>query len=210
SWWAALERRGVRIVERCAVEGWAKRDGRALAVRTVQGEISADAFVVATGAWTPTLNRQLGVRVPIQPGKGYSVTMPRPARCAGLPMLFEEDRVAVTPMETGYRLGWMMEFVGYDATIDRARVRVLFDAAAKYLHEPSAEPVVEEWFGWRPMTPDGLPIIDRSPRMDNVLIAAGHNMLGLSMAPATGRLAAELLAGRPPHTNPTAYSIRRF
>jgi D-amino-acid dehydrogenase len=78
-----------------------------------------------------------------------------------------------------------------------------------YLRDPLAEPVQEEWWGWRPMTFDGLPIIDRSPALPNVWIAAGHNMLGLSMAPATGKLVAEMLGGKP-HLDPTPYSLRRF
>jgi D-amino-acid dehydrogenase len=87
---------------------------------------------------------------------------------------------------------------------------LLTDAARLYLHEPTCAPVVEEWYGWRPMTYDSKPIIDRSPRLSNVLIAAGHNMLGLSMAPATGKLVAELLSGDRPHLDPAPYTLKRF
>ena len=69
---------------------------------------------------------------------------------------------------------------------------------------------MEKWFGWRPMTPDGIPIIDRSPALNNVLLAAGHNMLGLSMAPATGRLIAEMLAGKAAHLDLSPYAVRRI
>jgi D-amino-acid dehydrogenase len=200
----------VTVREGCAVREVVREAGRARAVRTTQEEMSADAFVFATGALTPLLSGQLGCAIPIQPGKGYSITMPRPARCPSLPLLFDEHRVAVTPMRSGYRLGSTMEFAGYDATIDRRRLDLLREGARHYLHEPSCEPVEEEWFGWRPMTYDGMPIIDRSPVMANVLIAAGHNMLGLSMAPATGKLVAELLGGDPPHVDPSPYSLRRF
>jgi D-amino-acid dehydrogenase len=148
--------------------------------------------------------------VPIQPGKGYSITMARPARCPTIPLIFDEHRVAVTPMRSGYRLGSTMEFAGYDTSLNRARLNLLREAARHYLHEPLGEPVLEEWYGWRPMTYDGKPIIDRSPALGNVWIAAGHNMLGLSMAPATGRLVAELLDGRPPHIDPAPYSVKRF
>ena len=156
------------------------------------------------------MGRHLGCRLPIQPGKGYSITMPRPSLCPRRLLIFEEHRVAVTPLRSGYRLGSTMEFAGYDATLDRRRLDLLRDAARRYLQEPLAEPVQEEWFGWRPMTYDGKPIIDRSPAVSNVVIAAGHNMLGLSMAPATGKLVAELLANRPPHLDPAPYSVRRF
>ena len=116
--------------------------------------------------------------MPIQPGKGYSLTMPRPAVCPKIPLIFPETRVAVTPFQSGYRLGSTMEFAGYDESIRPERLQLLKDGATAYLREPYCEPVLEEWFGWRPMTYDSLPIIDRSPKYDNVIIAAGHNMLG--------------------------------
>src|SRR5262249_26423119 len=123
---------------------------------------------------------------------------------------FEEHRVAVTPMRTGYRLGSTMEFAGYDTRLRPERLELLREAARVYLREPYAEPVEEEWYGWRPMTPDGIPVIDRSPALGNVHIPAGHNMLGVAMAPATGKLVAELLGGRTPHVDPSPYTVRRF
>jgi D-amino-acid dehydrogenase len=210
SWRSVLEARGVTVRDGCEVTGFTRDGGTARAVHTATGDVPADAFVLAAGAWSPFLNDHLGCRIPIQPGKGYSVTTARPARCPRVPMIFEEHRVAVTPLASGYRLGSMMEFVGYDATLAPERVGYLKKAAALYLYEPAGEPVEETWFGWRPMTPDSRPIIGRSPALSNVVIAAGHNMLGLSMAPATGKLVAELLDGRPPHLDPRPYSPRRF
>jgi len=210
SWRSALVSRGVTVREGCKVRGIVKERGRGRAVVTEQGELSADAFVFATGALTPRWAGQLGCRIPIQPGKGYSITMPRPARCPSIPLIFDEHRVAATPMRSGYRLGSTMEFAGYDISLNRRRLEFLKEVARHFLHEPYCEPVEEEWFGWRPMTYDGKPIIDRSPAMSNVLIAAGHNMLGLSMAPATGRLVNELLGGQVPHVDPDPYSVKRF
>lgn len=210
SWRRALEAKGVEIREQCPVRGFVEGNGQASALATDAGEMKADAFVVATGAWTPLLQSQLGGRVLIQPGKGYSITMKRPAVCPALPLLFEEHRVAITPMHTGYRIGSTMEFAGYDTTLNRRRLEILKRGTAHYLREPFGEPVEEEWFGWRPMTPDSKPIIDRSPLMRNVVIAAGHNMLGLSMAPATGKLVAEMLGERATHIDLSPYAIGRF
>ncbi len=201
---------GVAIQEKCEVLGITKSKIGVTAVRTATGDIHGDEFVVATGAWTPLLNQELGCRVPIQPGKGYSVTMPRPALCPTYPLIFEEHRVAVTPFRSGYRLGSTMEFAGYDDSLNRSRIGLLTDTAKLYLRDPLAEPVLEEWWGWRPMTFDGLPIIDRAPVGGNVLIAAGHNMLGLSMATATGKLVAEMLTGASPNVDPSPYSLKRF
>jgi D-amino-acid dehydrogenase len=210
SWRRLLGGRGVVIRENCDVTGFQRDGNRARAIVTVSGELAADAFVVAAGALTPVLSQHLGCRIPIQPGKGYSITMPRPTRCPVIPLIFPETRVAVTPMRSGYRLGSTMEFGGYDATLNRRRLDLLKEGARAYLHEPYCEPVQEEWFGWRPMTYDGKPIIDRSPAMDNVVIAAGHNMLGVSMSPGTGRLVAEMLNGVATQINPEPFWVRRF
>jgi len=210
SWRRALEAKGVAFREGCELLGFTPATGRARAISTTGGEVAADAFVIATGALTPLLSRHLGSKVPIQPGKGYSLTMPRPAACPVIPLIFPEHRVAVTPFRDGYRLGSTMEFAGYDATIPRGRLKLLKDGAEPYLREPYADPVVEEWFGWRPMTYDGLPIIGRGPILENVLLAAGHNMIGLSTAPATGRLVAELVGGDRPHLDPAPYRVGRF
>lgn len=208
---AVLERMGVTIREGVQVLDFVERDGRAVAVRTDDGEVEAEAFVVATGAWTPHFARAVGGRIPIQPGKGYSITMKRPAACPTRPMIFQEHKVAITPMKSGYRIGSTMEFAGYDTTLNRRRLDALRRGADLYLREPAAsESVEEEWCGWRPMTYDSRPIIDRSPRLSNVYVAAGHGMLGLTLAPATGRLMAEMITGRAPHVDPAPFSIRRF
>lgn len=178
-------------------------------IQTDQGDFTADEFVIATGATTPFLNSELGCKIPIQPGKGYSITMARPKLCPKFPMLLEEVHVGITPFDSGYRIGSTMELAGYNNQMSEDRLRYLKDGAAEFLHEPTAEPVQEEWFGFRPMTWDGLPYIDATPRFSNVWVAAGHNMLGLSMGTATGRLVSELINGDTPHIDPTPYRIGR-
>jgi D-amino-acid dehydrogenase len=203
-----LREYGVKFVENAEVTGFSPAHGTARAVATTAGEFAADAFVVATGAWAPKLNAQLGMKLPIIPGKGYSITIPRPAACPTYPMIFEEHRVAVSPFRTGFRIGSTMEFAGYDESMNRDRLKLLTDAAAVYLTDPGdVTCAAEEWWGWRPMTPSGLPVIDRSPRLGNVLVAAGHGMLGLSMATGTGRLVAELLGGETTHIPVEAYKL---
>ena len=205
-----LMRMGVAIYEKTEVRGFARQGNSAMAVDTGQGQMSADRFVVATGAWTPQLNHSLGTRIPIQPGKGYSITMPRPALCPKIPLVFAECKVMATPMQSGYRLGSTMEFAGYDTSLDPVRLQMLKTGAADYLREPYCEPVEEEWYGWRPMTFDGIPVIDRAPAMSNVYIAAGHNMLGVSMGAGTGKLIAELICGEAKHIDPMPYSLSRL
>ncbi len=210
AWRDVLARHKVTLVENTTVGGFRVDGGKARAIETPNGDIEADEFVLATGAWSPLFATQLGCSLPIQPGKGLSLTMPRPAICPKYPMMFQEHRVGVTPFEDGYRLGSTMEFAGYDETINPRRLALLSEGARHYLHEPTAEPIAETWYGWRPMTPDSRPIIDRASALANVLIAAGHNMLGLSMAPGTGKLVSELLTDTPPHINPQPYVATRW
>ena len=205
-----LEERLVTIHEFRKFLGFSSNGDRATAIDTDAGPIDADQFVVATGSWTPLLNEWLGTQIPIQPGKGYSMTMPRPRKCPTIPMLLQERKVAVTPMQSGYRLGSTMEFVGYDTSLNPVRLQALRDGAEDYLVDPYCEPVEDKWYGWRPMTYDGLPIIDRSPASSNVFVAAGHNMLGLSMGAATGKLVSEIVSDRKPHISIAPYSFARF
>lgn len=209
SWLRVVADRGVKIRSHCRVTGFRGR-GSAAAVETTQGPIEADAFVVAAGALSPLLNQHLGCKLPIQPGKGYSITTTRPQLCPQRPILLQEAKVAITPMQSGYRIGSTMEFAGYDTTLNPRRLQLLRQAAEHYLHEPAGEMVEEEWYGWRPMTYDDCPIIDRSPAWENVWMAAGHNMLGLTMAPVTGQLIAEMVGGREPHLDIRPYGVSRF
>jgi D-amino-acid dehydrogenase len=200
-----LRDRHVEIIENTSFTGF---DGAA--VLTSAGPMTADIIIVAAGAYTAILADILGVAIPIRPGKGYSITMPRPAGAPRLPMIFEEDRVAVSPFSSGYRIGSMMEFVGFDESIPAKRLTLLTDTAKRYLIDPVAEPILESWTGFRPMIPDGKPIIDRLPHRPNVWITAGHGMLGLSMATGTARLVRELITGTTPHIDPGHYSLSRF
>lgn len=205
-----LEHRGVEFLEQLSVQQFIRENGIAKTILANGESIDADHFVVATGAMTPFLNHHLGMNIPIEPGKGYSITMPTPTNMPKIPLIFQDSHVAVTPMQSKYRIGSTMEFAGYDTSISPRRMTMLKTAAEKYLHHPHCEPIEEEWFGWRPMTWDGKPIIDRSPAMQNVWIAAGHNMLGLSMAPGTGKLLTELMLGEKPHIDPSHFAAARF
>jgi D-amino-acid dehydrogenase len=210
SWREVLVKLGVEIIENCELQGFVPEQGKAKAVRTSLGEIVASDMVLSLGAWSPLLNSSLGCKLPIIPGKGYSLTMSRPVNCPTYPMIFEEHRVAVSPFATGLRIGSTMEFAGYDDTMNPARLQLLRDGAAVYLREPEGPTTEETWTGWRPMVYDGKPIIDRSPAMQNVVIAAGHGMLGLSMATGTGRLVADIITGAKPSVDPTPYRWNRF
>jgi len=209
-WREHLAANGVVFSENCRLEH-IRRSGRTIvALETSVGELTANHYVFATGAWSARFASELGCRIPVEPGKGYSLTMSKPDMQPKHPMLLPEHRIGVTPFDDSYRIGSMMEFVGFDESIPEQRMTQLRDSAKPYLETPVGSEVLETWYGWRPMTWDSLPIVGRVPDSDNGLLATGHNMLGLTLAPATGRLIAELLSESPTHIDVAAYSPSRF
>ena len=209
-WSSFSKERGIRYVEDCRLENIEATDGKVTGIITSQGKMAADHYVIATGAWSGKLGAMLGCKLPVEPGKGYSITMTPPANPPRYPMLLPEHRVGVTPFDEGYRLGSMMEFSGYDTSIPEFRVSQLQDSARPYLLDPVGDAIVERWYGWRPMTWDSLPIIGRAPGLSNTVLATGHNMLGLSMAPGTGRLVNDIICESPPAISVAPYSPERF
>jgi D-amino-acid dehydrogenase len=205
-----LRRLGVEIVEQTEVSRILVTNGQAIGVNTSRGEMTCQFVVLAAGAETTKFARQLGCRIPIQPGKGYSITMPRPCPSPEHPMILEESHVGVTPWKSGLRIGSTMEFAGYDRRINPRRIELFRRAVAEHFVEPPAGPVEEEWSGWRPMTYDELPCIGRAPRVGNVLVAAGHGMLGISTMMSTGKLVSELALEMEPHLDPIPYALTRF
>lgn len=201
---------GVRIETDTRVLGFTRASDRIRSVQTSRGDYPAAQLVVALGAWSPLWSRQLGVRLPIQPGKGYSITSNLPARCPQVPVVCRERSVAITPWRDRYRVGSTMEFSGYDASLNRTRLEALVTGAAEYLHEPIGSTRIEEWSGWRPMTFDDLPIIGAAPGLRDCWLATGHGMLGMSMSAATGLLIADLVALRKPEIDPAPYAPARF
>ncbi|WP_269538987.1 NAD(P)/FAD-dependent oxidoreductase [Cerasicoccus fimbriatus] len=203
-WLRVIREMGVTIREDFRVGGIDRHT-----LYAARDEIHADRIILATGAWSAKLNRALGCRIPIEPGKGYSMTFTQPRQPVKIPCLFQEVKMVATPFDTGYRLGGTMEFAGFDESINETRLGAIRRSAGQYLREPEGAEITETWHGWRPMTWDGLPIIDQAPRRPHILIVAGHNMLGLSMAPATGKLAAELITGEAPHIDREPYRYAR-
>ena len=210
----ALRAAGGTIVEHSPVHAATAADGR-WTVTAANGTFRARDVVLAAGAWSPALGRTLGPALGslgrvMQPGKGYSITYARPAVTPQRPLVLHERRVCVTAWEHGFRLGSTMEFSGYDASLNRRRLGALERGAREYLRDPVGPAVTEEWFGWRPMTVDDLPIIGPVPGQPRLWLATGHGMLGVSMSAATADLIADLVTGRPPGIDPAPYRLERF
>lgn len=173
-------------------------EGRVRAAVLGDGErVEADRFVLAGGSWSPVLARRLGLRLPMQAGKGYSFSLAIPPQLPRLCSLLKEGRVAVTPMGTTLRVAGTMEICGNDLSIDPVRLGGIVDSFCEFFPAFSPEDFegIEPWSGLRPCSPDGLPYIGPAPGWENLVVATGHAMLGLSLGPVTGRLVADLVAG---------------
>ncbi|HJU08923.1 MAG TPA: FAD-dependent oxidoreductase, partial [Rhodanobacteraceae bacterium] len=168
-------------------------------------------IVMALGAWSPKIARHLHLRLPIQPGKGYSITTSLPDPAPQRPLVLREPGVCVTTWPSGFRLGSTMEFAGYDDSLNRTRLDALRRGAQAYLRAPFGDELREEWWGWRPMCVDEVPLIGPAfSRWHNLLLATGHGMLGVSMCAATGELIAAFICGTPTALDPRPYMPTRF
>lgn len=205
-----VRRLGGIIEEGCEVLSLRAEEDRIVAVETSSGPRSAPQIVVALASWSPALVKSVGMVLPVQPGKGYSITYTLPAILPKTPLVLTERSVCVTAWSNGYRLGSTMEFSGFDDKLNAKRLAALERGAHEYLQEPFGEEVKERWFGWRPMTYDDLPIIGASPKHRNLFLATGHGMLGMSMSAITGQLMAELLTGREPSIDIAPFAPGRF
>jgi D-amino-acid dehydrogenase len=204
---------GVEFAWNTEVTGWRTEDRNIRAARTRGGaEIEADEFLLCAGSWSPGLARQLNLKLPLQPGKGYSLTLARPRQSPRLCALLTEARVAVSPMDAALRFGGTMELAGLDESINPIRVRSIAAAAQRYYPDltPADFEGIRPWRGLRPCSPDGLPYVGRTARYSNLIVAAGHAMLGITLAPITGELSAQLLSGEPPGLDISLLSPTRY
>jgi len=210
AWKKLLIKKGLIIEEKCKMTGFEITQGKIKSVKTVKGQYKADTFILATGAWAPETEKQLNLSIPVQPGKGYSITMERPDQSCEIPCYFYEKNIVATPWKTGYRLGGTMEFSGFSDTLNKKRLARIISGAKQYLNPSIGHPVIEEWTGLRPMTYDDLPIIDRSAFHDNLFIATGHGMLGLTLATGTGKSVCDMLCNGKSQIDLTPFSLDRF
>ncbi len=190
-----LKENGVQFITNCEVKDFEFANNLVRQVITTQGEYQFDELIVATGSWSGLLAKKLQLDLPMQAGKGYSFTLPDVKKNVNIPSIFLEARVAVTPMGSDLRFGGTMEIAGVDHSINMNRVRGIVESIPRYYPEmkveiPSAKKI---WHGLRPCSPDGLPYIGRLKEIKNVTLATGHSMMGLSLAPGTGKLVSEIV-----------------
>ncbi len=193
----AARRHGAVILDDAEVLGFETAGRRILRVRTRRGDFQPKRVALAAGAWSTPLARMLDIDIPMQPAKGYAITLPLPEPSPRHYIIFGERNAVATPMGGDLRFAGTLELSGLHEGINLRRVNAIRKAAREYLILPDDLPKGHVWQGLRPVPPDGLPYIGRSPQIGNLVIATGHAMLGLSMGPITGQLVAQLLQDQP-------------
>lgn len=168
----------------------------------------ADHLVIASGAWSASLARQIGDRVLLDTERGYHVLFPEAGKLVNRPVCFAEHGFYMTPMADGLRAAGTIEFGGLSAAPNSTRTDVIAKGVERLL--PGAGPATRTWMGFRPSMPDSLPVIGHSPRSPNVTYAFGHGHLGLTLGGVTGRLVAELVSGERPHVDLDQLKSDRF
>ncbi|WP_447642544.1 MULTISPECIES: NAD(P)/FAD-dependent oxidoreductase [Chitinophagaceae] len=211
-----LENKGVKMVKHTDVIGFATQNGHIASVKTDKGNYDADAFVLAAGSWSGLLTKQLGLKVPVVGGRGYSVTLPVTGKSMALqhPGILVEGRCAFTPMDGDkVRFGGTMEVTDVNTPPRMNRVEGILKAVHDFFPEiciPLESIKDKIWYGFRPVSGDGMPYIGKTHKYDNLVVATGHSQLGISLGSATGLLVKEILNGESTSVDITAFAVERF
>jgi D-amino-acid dehydrogenase len=206
-----LRNNGVRLQLNTEVREFEKSGKKVKAVITEKGRFETDELVLAAGSWLPLIARKLGISLLLQAGKGYSMTYENVGRNLRHPAILVDKRVAMTPMGKDLRMGGTMEISGINKNILVKRARAIYDGALGYYPNLGLPFLPEEkiWNGLRPLTPDGLPYIGRAVAYENLVIAGGHAMLGLSLAAGTGKLVEEIIGAKETSIEIGAFDVAR-
>ena len=206
----AARKHGAALLTDTKLLGFATSNGKITAVWTNKGDFQPQQVVLAAGAWSTDLVRKLGLHLPMQPAKGYSITISQPQISPKLYVIFAERNAVATPMGSTLRFAGTLELAGMSRAINQRRVNAIRKAARDYLNLPDDWGEETVWAGLRPVPPDGLPYIGRSQQVKNLTIATGHAMLGLSMGPITGKLTADIVLSTHPQLPLAAFDVNRF
>lgn len=203
---------GASIESNITIEAITSSAGKVTSVSGNGKTFTGDQFVIAGGSWSAALLEKVGLRIPLQAGKGYSLTLPSPPELPRLCSIFAEAKVAITPMDGSLRFGGTMEVGGLDPSINPSRVHGIIKSVHAYFPKFSEKDFsgIQPWAGLRPVSPDGIPYLGKVKHLPNLIAATGHAMMGLSLAPITGRLVADLLANDSPFRPIDAMAPGRF
>lgn len=207
-----LEKSGVQFQLNTTVTGFEKINNSITSVITDIGTFHCSELILAAGSWLPVVAKMMDIRLLLQPGKGYSYTYKHVENNVKYPAILVDGRCAITPWGQQLRIGGTMEISGINNKILVKRMQGVYDSAKRFYPGLKIEfpPADKIWSGLRPVTPDGLPYIDRAEKYNNVLIAGGHAMLGISEATGTGRLVTDIIQHKTSDIDVSAFRLNRF
>jgi D-amino-acid dehydrogenase len=203
---------GVQLKYDTCATGWKIHRDRVLAVQTRRGPVEADHFVLAAGSASTSLAGELGIKLPMRPVKGYSLTCPMPSHGPSVAVIDDGMHAAVVPLGDRLRIAGTAEFVGFDRRISPARIDSLLEllrAIYPVIHARLDRTSATAWAGLRPMSADGVPILGAT-RLLNLSLNTGHGHLGWTMAAGSGRVLADWIVGQAPQINIGDYEVSRF
>ena len=157
-------------------------------------QLEVENVLFGSGSWTSQLFQKLGMKLLLQDGKGYSITLKDPKLKPGIPTILSEAKVAVTPMGNDLRIGGTLEISNFSKKINQRRLEGIIESVPQFYPDMKIQMPQKEdiWYGYRPCTPDGMPYIDRSEKYANLYVATGHGMMGMSLGPATGKMVSDI------------------
>ena len=207
-----LEKKGVEFIYNTTVTGFEKTSNKVNAAITNNGKYSADNFVIAAGSWIPVVTKMLGIKLLLQPGKGYSYTYDHVEKNIHYPAILVDGRCAITPWKNQLRIGGTMELSGINDKVLVKRMQGIYDSAKSFYPGLKIDfpPVDKIWNGLRPVTPDGLAYIGKTNEYSNVIIAGGHAMLGISQGTGTGLIVSQLIQNKKTEIDIAAFNVNRF
>lgn len=207
-----LVKKGITFKLNQTVTGFERSAGKITAVITDKEKITADEVILAAGSWTPVIAKMLNIGLLLQPGKGYSYTYPHVEKNLRYPAILVDGRCAITPWGNKLRIGGTMELSGINNKVLIKRMQGIYDSAKLFYPglQIDLPPADKIWNGLRPVTPDGLPYIGRHSSYNNLTIAAGHAMLGISEATGTGVLVDEIIGNKKTSVDISAFRTERF
>ncbi|WP_040978357.1 NAD(P)/FAD-dependent oxidoreductase [Oceanobacillus jeddahense] len=205
-----LKEMGVKLYSNTEVIDIEKQDNHITSIKTKDETFEANAFLLAAGAWSDDLGKKINYKLPLTAGKGYSITITNPKTELDHPLYLGDLKGGVTPFHHAVRIGGTMELSGKNLRLDKKRVQGIRYAVSQYLEEEIQGDNEEEWGGMRPMTPDGMPAIGGIPHLDNMYICTGHAMVGLAMAPVSGKMISEIILSGKTDFDMEAFSPARF
>jgi D-amino-acid dehydrogenase len=201
---------GVEILPETEATGFQVAGRRVTKVVTDRGEFTPAEVVIAAGAWSPVVARKLGIGLTLQPAKGYSITVKAPPNGPRRPVILSEGKVAVMPLGDRLRFGGTLELSGLDAAVSPRRVDGIRRIVSSYLPDLEDTPTIETWSGFRPCTPDSVPFVGRAERFGNVSVTCGHGYIGMGLAPGTGEMIAQIIAGEATDDDLGPFRLDRF